>query len=260
MNDVRTGRQYDRWLAGRSVTGKGYEFLASVPGSMLVNTPVFRLDKTLQLRPSQRLLDVGCGRGSLLQVLSSRVHFETPPAGIDVSGEMLTRAQAEASRGSDPLDLAQASGLGLPFRDGVFDIVTCSYVVKHFDDAGLAELLGEVLRVLKPGALALLWEFSPTRSDSLNRWHRWLLTRGVESCHLRGFTQLAAAAAAAGFEWVENAHLRPFLLPPIPRVSVLVGKAPEAWRQRTGPGRARSAALSSSAPETAVATDTAPAP
>jgi SAM-dependent methyltransferase len=257
LNDVRTGRQYDRWLAGQSITGKGYEFLASVPGSMLVNTPVFRLDKTLQLRPSQRLLDVGCGRGSLLQVLSSRVHFETAPAGVDVSGEMLTRARGEAGRA---LHLAQASGLGLPFRDGVFDIVTCSYVLKHLDDAGLAGLLREVLRVLKPGALALLWEFSPTRSPALNRWHRWLLTRGVESCNLRGFTELAAAATAAGFEWVENAHLRPFLLPPIPRVSVLVGKAPEAWRQRTGPGRARSAVLSSSAPETAAATDTAPAP
>jgi ubiquinone/menaquinone biosynthesis C-methylase UbiE len=261
LSEAGTARQYDRWLGGDSITGKGYGFLASVPGSMLVNTPVFRLDRMLQLQPSQRLLDVGCGPASLLQVLASRVRFETSPAGIDVSRAMLMRARAGDSPGlRGRLHLAQASALRMPFRDDSFDIVTCSYVVKHLDDAGLARLLHEMLRVLKPGGLALLWEFSPSMSTSLNRWHRWLLTRGVESCNLRSFSQLAAAAAAAGFEWVENAHLRPFLFPPIARVSLLLGKAPEAWRQRTGPGRARSVALTAAGQEPRPASDTVPAP
>ncbi|HXH22268.1 MAG TPA: class I SAM-dependent methyltransferase, partial [Dehalococcoidia bacterium] len=237
-----TARQYDRWLQGRSLSGKAYEFFASVPGSMFVNTPVFRLDRLLRLRADQRLLDVGCGRASLLQVLASRVRFEKPPVGIDLSPEMLRRARRDSARAMSPdISLVQGSALSLPFRSELFDVVTSSYLIKHLDDAGLVRLLREMHRVLKAGGLALLWEFGPTRSESLNRWHRWLLTRGVESCNLRSFADIAAAATSSGFEWVENAHLRPFLFPPIPRVSVILGKAPEEWRQRTGPGRARHA-------------------
>ena len=66
MTEAHTARQYDRWLRQRrSLSGRGYEFLASVPGSMIVNTPIFRLDKNLVLKPEHRLLDIGCGRASL---------------------------------------------------------------------------------------------------------------------------------------------------------------------------------------------------
>lgn len=239
MIEAETARQYDRWLRGGSPSGRGYEFLASVPGSMLINTPVFRLDQNLLLKPRHRLLDVGCGRASLLQVLASRVAFDRPPVGIDLSREMLLRGHCEIERGGKASELLQAAGTNMPFANDSFDIATCSYVLKHLDDAGLALLLCELLRVLKPGGFAVLWEFGLTRSNILNSWHRWLLTRGVASCNLRGYARLAAAATAAGFEWVENARLRPFLLPPIPRVSIIAGKAPEEWRRRTGPGRAR---------------------
>jgi hypothetical protein len=60
--------------------------------------------------------------------------------------------------------------------------------------------------------------------------HRRLLTAGVEECHLRSYGSLSAFALEAGFEWVGNARLRPFLFPPIPRVSLIVGKAPPTWQ------------------------------
>jgi hypothetical protein len=89
----------------------------------------------------------------------------------------------------------------------------------------------------------VLWEFAPTRSELLNSWNRWVVTRGVRSSNFRGQEQLAAVAMAVGFDWVDNARLRPFIFPPIPRASLIVGKAPESWRERTGPGRARRAAV-----------------
>ena len=244
MSEAEAGAQYDRWLSRRSLSGQGYAFLASVPGSVLVNTPIFRLDKNLILKPEHRVLDIGCGSGSLLRVLAARVAFDRAPVGIDASREMLERGRADASGdGGSPIGLIGASATRMPFAADSFDIATCSYVLKHLDDAGLSRLLAELLRVLKPGGFAVLWEFAPTKSPRLNAWHRWLLTRGVDSCNLRPYGELAHAATAAGFEWVENANLRPFLLPPIPRVSIVVGKAPEGWRERTGPGRARRAAI-----------------
>jgi hypothetical protein len=45
----------------------------------------------------------------------------------------------------------------------------------------------------------------------------------VRECNLRSYTTLSAYALEAGFEWISNAHLRPFIYPPIPRVSTKGG-------------------------------------
>src|SRR5438105_3864073 len=233
-NEAAAGRQYDRWLRSGSVSSRGYAFLASVPGMLAINTPAYRLDKNLGINPGQRVLDVGCGRGSLLQLLAARVAFERPPVGIDLSLEMLRRV----GNAENPLDLLRGGATNLPFSDNSFDLAFSAYLVKHLDDLGLEFFFSELRRVLTPGGLALVWEFAPTRSRGLDMLNKWVVTRGVTACQFRSYTVLARAAMEAGFDWVENARLRPFLFPPIPRVSILLGKAPEGWRERTGPGRA----------------------
>jgi SAM-dependent methyltransferase len=247
VSEADTAREYDSWLRAGGLSAAGYSFLAGVPGAVISNTAAFRLHETLGLRPEHRLLDVGCGRGSLLQIVGARVHFETPPVGIDLSREMLRRAVAAE------IDLAQAAATALPFADASFDVATCSYVVKHLSDEDLLGFFTELHRVLKPGGRAVVWEFAPTRSQRLNDWNRWVLTRGVRASKLRGQTALAAFGIHAGFSTVETAGLRPFLYPPIPRVSLIYGKAmapvvtagqavateAEGWRSRTGLGRAQ---------------------
>jgi ubiquinone/menaquinone biosynthesis C-methylase UbiE len=192
---------------------------------MLVNTPVFKLHDELQLRPETRLLDVGCGSGALIELLAARVAFRRPPTGIDLSATMLRLGTPQR------ISLVEGSGTQLPFADESFDVVTCAHVAKHLDDASLIAMLAEIRRVLSFGGIAVIWEFAPTRSRLLNRWNELVITLGVRGCNLRGYTTLSAFALEAGFEWVSNAHLRPFIYPPIPRVSVIVGKAPFGWRE-----------------------------
>jgi cyclopropane fatty-acyl-phospholipid synthase-like methyltransferase len=224
MTTERVGRTYNRWVK-KSVSGRLYGLLAGPPGLMLVNTPAFSLDEELQLRPETRLLDLGCGSGALLELLASRVRFERPPVGLDLSSTMLHLNRPESA------ELVEGSGVQLPFADESFDVVTCAHVAKHLDDASILLMLAEVRRVLSFGGIALLWEFAPTRSRLLNRWNEFVITLGVRDCHLRSFTTLSAFALEAGFEWVSNAHLRPFIYPPIPRASVIMGKAPVGWRE-----------------------------
>lgn len=197
-------------------------WLGSVPGSMLYNTPAFKLHEELQLNPDNRVLDIGCGRGSLIQLMASRVAFRRPPVGVDVSSALLRLGQDDSSR-------LQASGTSLPLADSTFDVVTCGYVSQHLDNDGLLALLREVRRVLTPGGIALMWDFAPTRSGALNAFHDRVLSAGNIQARTRNYTTLSAYALEAGFEWVSNAHLRPFLFPPIPRVSIIIGKAPIGW-------------------------------
>jgi len=103
--------------------------------------------KVTDRRP--KILDVGCGTGANLLMLSKYGEAE----GVDISEDALSFCR---ERGLDKVRLA--AGEELPYEDGTFDLVTALDVVEHMDDdlAGLREMR----RVLRPGGRALL--FVPT--------------------------------------------------------------------------------------------------
>jgi SAM-dependent methyltransferase len=96
-----------------------------------------------------RILDVGCGTGANLLMLSQYGDAE----GVDVSEDALAFCH---ERGLDGVKLGAAEAL--PYDDGTFDLVTALDVVEHLDDdlAGLREMR----RVLRPGGRVLI--FVPT--------------------------------------------------------------------------------------------------
>ena len=96
-----------------------------------------------------RILDVGCGTGANLLMLSKYGDAE----GVDISEDALAFCR---ERGLDKVKLG--AGEELPYEDGTFDLVTAFDVVEHMDDdlAGLSEMR----RVLRPGGRVLL--FVPT--------------------------------------------------------------------------------------------------
>jgi len=96
-----------------------------------------------------RILDVGCGTGANLLMLSQYGDAE----GVDISEDALAFCH---ERGLANVKLG--AGEELPYDDGTFDLVTALDVVEHMDDdlAGLREMR----RVLRPGGRVLL--FVPT--------------------------------------------------------------------------------------------------
>jgi SAM-dependent methyltransferase len=96
-------------------------------------------------RASVRILDIGCGTGANLEMLSQFGEAE----GVDVSDEAL-----EFCRGKG---LKAQTGLAekLPFGDETFDITTALDVVEHLDDdiSGLKEMY----RVTKRGGYSLIF-------------------------------------------------------------------------------------------------------
>lgn len=93
-----------------------------------------------------RILDVGCGTGANLLMLSQYGDAE----GVDISKDALAFCR---ERGLDKVKLG--AGEQLPYEDGTFDLVTAFDVVEHMDDdlAGLSEMR----RVLRPGGRVLLF-------------------------------------------------------------------------------------------------------
>ena len=110
----------------------------------------------------RRILDVGCGAGSLLETLRDRGAIVT---GIDKSAGMLGLARR---RLGDDADLHVAElGSPLPFPDDTFDDVIASLVLHYLEDWGPA--LTELRRVLKPGGRLIV---SVDHPFAENLWHR----------------------------------------------------------------------------------------
>ena len=194
-------------------------------GHLLANGPLYWLPENLKLNADMRLLDIGCGRGTLLRVLDEQVRFTTPPVGIDLSTEMLSRARDDEAGQR----FAQATATALPFADGAFSLVTAGYVIKYLEDSDLEAFLREVHRVLAPGGLGLIWEFGPTGNRALDGWNARAIGGGSEALRLRSTATLIERASDVGFSFVTDADLRPFLVPPIPRSSVLLGIPPDDY-------------------------------
>ncbi|MDP6823736.1 MAG: methyltransferase domain-containing protein [Dehalococcoidia bacterium] len=104
------------------------------------------------LTPGMRLLDCGCGPGSITVGLARAVSpGET--IGIDVEQSQADAATDAAKReGIGNARFQVASIYDLPFDDDSFDVAFMHAVLEHLDRP--VDGLAEVLRVLKPGGQA----------------------------------------------------------------------------------------------------------
>ena len=198
----------------------------------MVIGPLMRLHRELQLDRSARILDIGCGRGTVMAAIDEQLQPSTAPLGLDGSRAMLRLAarDQDAPPGADSArPLVQGNALALPFAADSFSLALCGYVAKHLDDGALNALFVEMLRVLEPGGLGVIWEFGPTGNARLDRWNARVIAPGIGEPRLRSSDTLRGFAERAGFPFVRFADLRPFLLPPIPRASILVGRPPEGF-------------------------------
>ena len=106
-----------------------------------------------QLKPGQRLLDVGCGAGFLSLRLAEAV---TPGElhGVDIEPSQVDTARAlAAERGCSNAAFQVADALDLPFAGGSFDVVHMGGLLLHISDTATA--LAEAKRVLKPGGTVM---------------------------------------------------------------------------------------------------------
>ena len=97
-----------------------------------------------------KVLDLGCGNGRLLDVLSD---IEIDYLGVDLSANLLEIAQEKHKSNR----FLKMDGEKIPARDESFDVIFCLAVLHHLPSSReRVQLLKEVRRVLKPGGKLIL--------------------------------------------------------------------------------------------------------
>jgi len=103
------------------------------------------------LAPGMRLLDVGCGPGTITADLAARVAPGTVTA-LEASPDALELARAEAAaRGRANIEFVVGDAHELGFPDDAFDVVHAHQVLQHLADPVRA--LRELRRVCRPGGV-----------------------------------------------------------------------------------------------------------
>ena len=103
------------------------------------------------LRSGQRVLDFGCGPGTITVGLARSVE-PGEVHGIDLEESQIELARAAAKAGGhDNVTFHVGDVTDLPFDDDSFDVAHCHAVLMHVPDT--PAVLSEVKRVLKPGGI-----------------------------------------------------------------------------------------------------------
>ena len=103
------------------------------------------------LKPGLRVLDFGCGPGTITVGLARAVD-PGEVHGIDMEESQIGMARSAAGAGGHSNATFHVGDItALPFEDNVFDVAHCHAVLMHVPDT--RAVLSEVKRVLKPGGI-----------------------------------------------------------------------------------------------------------
>src|SRR5262245_36749992 len=172
----------DYQAAVDTAAGVSVEGLAGEKARLILDVLARNLGDVRRLR----VLDLGCGIGLIDAELQDEVGLL---CGADVSLESLRYARDRAPAAH----FLHYDGSRVPFADGSFDAVFASCVLHHVPPASRASFLDEMLRLLRPGGIALIIEH-----NALNPMTRLIVSRCAFDADAVLLTCREAAGLLAG--------------------------------------------------------------
>jgi len=172
-----------------------------------------RIIESANLSRGDRVLDVGCGTGTLAIQAAEAVGLDGRVDGIDPSPEMIARARSKAQASGQDVQFQEAGIESLPFPDHSFDSVLSSLVFHHLDGPLQQAGLAEIRRVLAPGGRLTIIDFAGG-GPLLHRIVSHFSHHASDDHSHSGspIEQLILEATKAGFHNVTSAPFRPRFL------------------------------------------------
>ncbi len=125
-----------------------------------------RLIQQASLQPEDRILDLGCGTGTLTLLLKSQ-YPSTHVEAIDADPQILGMARDKAARAGLDISFHQVLSQALPFPDASLDHVFSSLLFHHLTREQKLGTLAEVLRILRPGGRLHIADFGRPQNAAM---------------------------------------------------------------------------------------------
>ncbi len=110
------------------------------------------------VQPGARVLDLAGGTGDLARLFAARAGPAGTVVHTDINGAMLVAGRDKLIDRGIALPTVQCNAEALPFGDRAFDCVAIGFGLRNVTHKERA--LSEMARVLKPGGIAVVLEFS----------------------------------------------------------------------------------------------------
>ena len=186
----------------RGFQAKTYDFAKFLNFGWIIH---YKLAALIPTTPRLKVLDVGCGTGSLLAILEKR-HPGLILAGLEPSSDMIRLTKQKLS--NDRVTLVTNSADKMDFDSNSFDVVTCSLLFHHLPENIRATVVAEIYRVLKPGGLFFLVDIGET-----NTWFKKIIAvtqihhhYSKENMH-GGLNSLLDASEFKGHDLIQTLYL-----------------------------------------------------
>lgn len=161
-----------------------------------------------QIKPGEKVLDVGCGTGNLTLTARTYAGPAGSAVGIDPSPEMIEQARKNARRTG--LDAVFELGLieKIPYPDASFDVVINRLMIHHLPNDLKRRGFAEILRVLKPGGRLFIADFRASSRGLLGHLalafarHRMMQTDVMDLTQMvkqAGFAEVASGPTGSAF-------------------------------------------------------------
>lgn len=163
-----------------------------------------RLVEQARIERGHRVLDVGCGTGTLM-LLINRLQPEAEVVGLDGDPRILKIARAKAARAGFAVALDHGMSFALPYADKSFDRVFSSLLFHHLTRENKLRTLAEVFRVLRPGGELHVADWGKAQNWLMHQAYRFVqMVDGIETTADHAQGALAELIRSAGFEDVRE--------------------------------------------------------
>lgn len=125
-----------------------------------------RLIQQANIQSEQRVLDVGCGTGTLT-VMVAQSHPDASITGVDGDPAVLQVARQKAAQAGAEITWDEGLAYRLPYPDRSFDRVFSSLVIHHLTLKNKRQAFREMLRVLTLGSSLHIVDFGQPHSPPM---------------------------------------------------------------------------------------------
>jgi len=155
---------------------KHYDKVMNIGSFGMYNRFIVSAVKDICIKPTDSILDLGCGTGRNAALMLKHLGDEGKITGVDLSSEM--QKQFEKQFAGDKRVVFQQQRIDIPFDlNQAFDIVFISFVIHGFPHEIRNAIIENAKKHLKSGGKFVILDFAEFDMDKMPAMHRWVFKK-----------------------------------------------------------------------------------